>query len=115
MLLQGECLIGAGLIAGQGSRARRQDGHNLAVTLLGQKGFWNGGKERVPLPVRSQADRHRAEFPALRIFFNGAAKRVGNVLVAETDPIDGHGLIRGSFQEIFILGHPGIGVVRRSR
>ena len=96
----------------QSSRARRQGCHNLAVALLGHKGFGDCGKERVPLPVWSQADRHRAEFPALRIFFNCAAKRMGDVLMTETNPIDGHGLICGPFQQIFTLRHPGIRIVR---
>ena len=115
MRLQGECLVGAGRVVGQSSCARRQGGHNFAMTLLSQKGFGDCGEERVPLPVRSQADRHRAEFPAVRIFVNPAAKRMGNVLMAETDAIDWHGLIRGPFQKILAFGYPGVGVVRRGR
>ena len=99
---------------GQGGRARRQGGYNFAVTLLSQKQLGDSRKERIPPSVRSQADRHRAEFPAVRIFFNRAAKRTGNVLMTETDSIDGHRPVCGPFQKIFTLVYPEVGVVRRS-
>ncbi len=115
VVCEGEGLDLGVLVPGEAHRPGGQAHHHVLVALLDLEEVGEAREEGVGAALGGQRHGHRAHLPALGAPHHLAPEGVGDQLVAEAHPEDGHPEARGPEDEARGLGDPVVGIVDRGR